>query len=495
MSLLGIDLGSSSIKLAIIDSETGKTIGTTQYPETEMEIIASKAGWAEQEPEKWWSYIKTGLAKLGVQHNLKSIKAIGITYQMHGLVCVDKNKEVLRPSIIWCDSRAVEIGNKAFKEIGENVCLENLLNSPGNFTASKLSWVKQNEPELFDKIDKIMLPGDFIAMKLTGEINTTITGLSEGTFWDYTKHQPADFLLNYYGIPQNMIPETKLVFEEQCGVIPSIANELGLKPGTPIAYRAGDQPNNAFSLNVNEPGEIAATGGTSGVVYAVSDQQKYDPESRVNIFAHVNHTNTLSRYGVLLCINGTGILNSWLNKFSGNKQYSYDEMNAMARNANIGSEGLTIIPFGNGAERVLRNKETGAQIGNINFNIHSHDHIFRAAQEGIAFSFMYGINLMQKYNGVKLKTIKAGHANLFLSDVFRDTLAGITNQPIEIYNTDGAIGAARGAGIGTGIYKTQEEAFESLEKIMTVEPQSSKHSEYENAYNNWENELIKLAAK
>ncbi len=492
MNLLGIDVGSSSIKLAVIDSQSGKTLAKAQYPESEMKIDSPHQGWAEQNPNDWWKNIKSGMQIIAKSIDPKTIGAIGISYQMHGLVCVDKDENVLRPSIIWCDSRAVEIGNKAFAEIGEEKCLSSLLNSPGNFTASKLAWVKNNEPEIFEKIDKILLPGDFVAMKLTGVANTTISGLSEGILWNYSEDSPASFLMDYYGIPESMIAPITDTFGDQGKVSKQAADELGLSEGISVSYRAGDQPNNAFSLNVLNPGEIAATAGTSGVVYAISEEQKYDPKSRVNGFAHVNYKKQSPRYGILLCINGTGILNSWMNKNVGTQKYSYEEMNEVAANASIGSEGLVVLPFGNGAERVLENKNPGSQISNLNFNVHSTPHLLRAAQEGIAFSFKYGIDLMEKFNGLELKTIRAGHANMFLSPIFRDTLAAITKQPIEIYDTDGAVGAARGAGVGAGVYSSFEEAFSTLAIVKTIEPDLSKADEYSSAYNNWNNILEKI---
>jgi xylulokinase len=492
MNLLGIDLGSSSIKLAVLDSQSGKILAKAQYPETEMQIASPKPGWAEQAPDMWWSNFKKGLHIISGQVDLKSISAIGISYQMHGLVCVDKNQNVLRPSIIWCDSRAVDNGNKAFKEIGEEKCLQDLLNSPGNFTASKLAWVKNNEPDIFEKIDKIMLPGDYFAMMLSGESNTTVSGLSEGIFWDFTRNTPAEFLLKYYGISSDKLSNIVPTFGNQGTVNKKAAEELGLKEGTLISYRAGDQPNNAFSLNVLNPGEIAATAGTSGVVYAISQEQKYDPKSRVNVFAHVNHEKAKPHYGILLCINGTGILNSWMNKNVGTQKLSYPEMNDLAAKAPIGSDGMVVLPFGNGAERILENKNIGSQISNLNFNNHTVSHLLRASQEGIAFSFMFGIEIMQKHNGLSLKTIRAGHANMFLSPIFRETLSSITGQPIDIYDTDGAVGAARGAGVGAGEYKDMTDAFSKLTKILTIEPNQKLIPAYQQAYLNWKKTLEKF---
>ncbi len=491
MILLGIDVGSSSVKTSLLDAGSGKNIASAQYPKQEMKITSLKAGWAEQSPEEWWQNIQYALKELK-QHkdvDLSQVQAIGITYQMHGLVCVDSNHEVIRPSIIWCDSRAVEIGNKAFEDIGGEKCLSTLFNSPGNFTASKLKWVKDNEPDKYARIHKIMLPGDYIAMRLTGQINTTVTGLSEGIFWNFPENKLSDELMNYYGFSPDYIPDIVPAFGNQGEVSQGTADELGLRAGIPVTYRAGDQPNNAFSLNVLQPGEIAATAGTSGVVYGVTDQYAYDPKSRVNIFAHVNHEVDQPRHGVLLCVNGTGILNSWVQKNLAGKELSYPEMNEEASQIPIGSEGLSIIPFGNGAERVIENRNPGCHFANLNFNIHNSSHVIRAAQEGIAFSFKYGIDIMAEYTGLHVSLIRAGHANMFLSPVFRETLAGVTGVSIDMYNTDGAEGAARGAGVGSGIFKSFTEAFAHLEKLSTVEPETAKKNQYDDAYNNWLNAL------
>ena len=490
MQLLGIDIGSSSVKTSIIDGATGECLASVFYPKKEMSIIAKETGWAEQKPEDWWENMKLALGDCLKEDKVdpQQIKAIGISYQMHGLVMVDKDQKVLRPSIIWCDSRATEIGAKAFDEIGGEKCLSSLLNSPGNFTASKLKWVKDNEPELFAQCDKIMLPGDYIAMRITGKATTTASGLSEGIFWDFQKNEVSKDVLNNYGFPESVIPEILDTFTNQGQITKEAAAELGISEEAVVAYRGGDQPNNALSLNVLKPGEVATTAGTSGVVYGVSGDVKYDPQSRVNTFAHVNHSAEENRLGVLLCINGTGILNSWMNSKVGGGKYSYPEMNELAAQVPIGSDGLTILPFGNGAERVLENKEVGAQIGNLAFNNHSQGHLFRAAQEGIVFSFKYGMDIMKEV-GIETNVIRAGEANMFLSPIFRETLAGITGATIELYNTDGSVGAARGAGVGCGFYSSFEEAFKNLKVVKTITPDESKKAEYEVAYENWLKEL------
>ena len=490
MFLLGYDIGSSSVKASLVDAQSGQCVASAFYPKSEAPIKAVQAGWAEQAPDAWWQYLKDATADVLAQSHADKadIKAIGISYQMHGLVCVDKDLKPLRDSIIWCDSRAVPYGQRAFEALGSERCLSHLLNSPGNFTAAKLAWVRENEPDLFAKIYKVMLPGDYIAARLSGTAATTVSGLSEGIMWDFVEDKPAQFLLDYFGIPADMLADRVPTFGLQGEVNAAAAAELGLAEGTPITYRAGDQPNNALSLDVFEPGEAATTAGTSGVVYGVIDRVGYDPQSRVNTFAHVNHQSSATRLGVLLCINGTGILNSWARRNVAPTGIGYAEMNDLAAQAPIGAAGLSILPFGNGAERVLCNREVGASIHGVNFNIHTQAHLLRAVQEGIVFSFAYGMEVMNQM-GMDLKTIRAGKANMFLSPIFRDTLAGVTGATIELCDTDGSVGAARGAGMGVGIYADHREAFATLKKLQVIEPVAKDEAAYREAYERWKQKI------
>ncbi|MFT4204975.1 MAG: FGGY family carbohydrate kinase [Chitinophagaceae bacterium] len=489
MYLLGIDLGTSFIKATLVDATTKKPIISLTYPEQEIPIDAAQPDWAEQDPNLWWSNVQAVILKLKQSHGqlFPAIAAIGIAYQMHGLVCVDKHKNVLRESIIWCDSRAVAIGKQAFETIGKEKCLAHLLNSPGNFTASKLKWVKDNEPETYNRIDKIMLPGDFIAMKLTGETNTSISALSEGVFWDFKERKVSDDVLNYYGFDKKIIPDIQNVFENHGTVTDDIAEKLGLPKGIPVAYKAGDQPNNALSLHALKPGEVAATAGTSGVVYAVTDQLLYDRESRINGFAHVNHTNEQPRIGVLLNINGVGIANSWMRKIAANG-LGYHAMNEKAAQVKPGSDGLQVLPFGNGAERMLGNRIIQAHIDNIQFNIHGDAHLYRAVQEGIAFAFRYGVDIIRE-NGLDLSVIRVAHANMFLSPVFAQTFVNTLSVPIELYPVDGSVGAALGAGIGAGVFANEDEAFADTKPIKRIVPETT--DLYETLYQSWKELLNK----
>ncbi|MEO9512173.1 MAG: FGGY family carbohydrate kinase [Flavobacteriaceae bacterium] len=487
MYYLGIDLGSSSVKIALVDSASGKNIGVVQEPDTEMSMHAPKKGWAEQDPMDWWNYVCSGIAKIKNVYNISEneIQGIGISYQMHGLVLVDAKGELLRNSIIWCDSRAVTIGNKAYQEIGEVICDSHLLNSPANFTASKLRWVKENEPETYDKVYKFMLPGDFIASRFSEKINTTISGLSEGIFWDFEQDDVSKTLLDYYQIPTTFVPEIVDTFGVQATLSPKGAKESGLLEGTPILYRAGDQPNNALSLNVFHPGEVAATGGTSGVVYAITDNLSVKESSRVNNFAHVNYKKgTLKNIGKLLCINGAGIQYRWL--LNNLDVASYEEMNSLAAQVEIGSDGICVIPFGNGAERMLENKTIGTRMVNLDLNRHSKAHICRATLEGIAFSFVYGIEIMNS-DGINAKVMRAGNDNLFRSEIFSNTIATLIQQEIEIYNTTGAVGAARACTLSKNGYDTFS-GYMKNDHVHTYTPFKDTQ-QHQTAYQNWKKEL------
>lgn len=489
MYLLGYDIGSSSVKIALVQADTGEKIAALQSPETEMEILSPQADWAEQHPEIWWNNVclltRKLLATTGIDP--ANIRGIGIAYQMHGLVLVDKNREVLRPAIIWCDSRAVAIGNKAFADLGAESCLPRLLNSPGNFTASKLKWVQENEPEVYGRIHKFMLPGDFIAFKLTGEIMTTPGGLSEAMLWDFSKNELAGFVMTYFGFDHNLVPQCVPTFSLQGKLTPSAAAATGLITGTPLAYRAGDQPNNALSVNVLNPGEVAATGGTSGVVYGVVDQLVFDPQSRVNGFAHVNHSAENPRVGILLCINGAGIQYSWTKREVAPGGISYQEMEVAAASVPPGSDGLRVLPFGNGAERMLGNRNIGSSVHNLHFNRHSRAHLYRAALEGVAFSFVYGMNVL-KDMGLDVQVIRVGNDNLFQSNIFSNTISSLVGSRIELVETTGAAGAAKAAGVATGFYRSIEEAVQKTRALISYEPLDRAEA-FEMAYLAWQRDL------
>jgi xylulokinase len=469
MLLLGIDVGTSSIKVSVVDAGTQRCLAAAVFPETEAPIHAIQPGWAEQKPASWWDYVTKAILQCHSTNNYdpQDIVAIGIAYQMHGLVITDKKKEVLRDAIIWCDSRAVQTGQQAFSKIGESTCLAHFLNSPANFTASKLAWVKNNEPAIYSRVDKMMLPGDYICLKLTGEVTTTTSALSEAILWDFQQNEPARRVMEHFEFDPSFIPAIRPVFSTHGTITRAVAEQLKLKKGIPVTYKAGDQLNNALALNVFEPGEVAATAGTSGVIYAVTDELSYDPQLRVNSFAHINHSAENIRIGVLLCINGAGIFNRWMKNIVG-AQNSYEGWNQAAAMIPIGAGGLFAIPFGNGAERMLNNQAVGAHFHGLDFNVHTAAHMMRSVQEGIAFAFRYGFDIMRS-NGINPSVIRAARTNLFLSDVFTKAFAGVNNISVELYEGDGSYGAAIGAGLGAGIYKDPT-ALKERKPVASVNP-------------------------
>ena len=493
MYFLGIDLGSSSIKLSVFDAEKGITVCAVTVPEFEMDIIAPAFGWAEQDPNSWWQYVKNGIQELSNKHyfDLKKIVGIGIAYQMHGLVLVDENLNPVRSSIIWCDSRAVALGNETYDRMGHEYCQQQILGSPGNFTASKLKWVQTNQPEIFEKAAYMMLPGDFIAAKLSGLAQISTSGLSEAALWNFAKEALATEVLQEMGLPEKMIPEIVPNFGQQANIHPDVAVELGFNINVKITYRGGDQPNNAFSLNVLKPGEIATTAGTSAVIYTVTDTDIYDKENRINTFLHVNNTETQKNNGVMLCINGSGILYQWLRKIMSVNRTSliaYNTLNDEAAKVEAGSNGLRFYPFGNGVERIFNNKKSDSGIQNLNFNIHQSSHLIRAACEGIVFAMNYGFDIMKSV-GASGDVVRAGNANLFLSPVFREIFTNTTQTTLELYNTSGAEGAARGAAFGYGYYGSFDEAFQGLKCIKRIEPDLALTSQYQDIYQEWKNHI------
>jgi xylulokinase len=493
--LLGYDLGSSSVKAALLDVDSGKSLASAFSPVSEMRIHSPHPGFAEQDPEEWWQELiqATRLLRKKFPFRKDEIGAIGISYQMHGLVCIDKSGSSIRPAIIWCDSRAVQYGSDAFNNLGHAFCLDHFLNSPGNFTASKLKWIKDNEPKTYAKTVRILLPGDFIALKMTGDATTTISGLSEGIFWDYKEDGIAYSLLDFYKIDKSLLAPIVPNFGDQGKLQASAAELLDVAEGTPICYRAGDQPNNAFSLNVMDPGDIAATAGTSGVLYGISDKPVYDLHSRVNSFIHVNHSRENPRYGILMCLNGTGILNSWLRREFFPDE-SYETMNAGASVIPIGADGIICYPFGNGSERILENRNIGGQVKGLDFNRHNKYHLARAAQEGIVFSMIYGAGIMQEM-GLNLQRIRAGYSNMFLSDLFAQTFADCSDCPVELYNTDGSQGAARGAGYGVKLYSQMKDCFHGMEIIRKVDPDKNLRPKILEIYEHWKEGLKSLMLK
>ncbi len=487
--LLGIDLGSSAVKASLIEAGTGRLVAQASSPEEEMAILSPRPGWAEQDPEEWWrnAVAAAGRIRILAPKEMQDVEAVGISYQMHGLVVTDRSGRVLRPAIIWCDGRAVEIGARALREMGVDACMRRLLGGPGNFTASKLAWVRENEPEVFSRVRLAMLPGDWLAARMTGSCSTTASGLSEAALWDFEHDEPARFVLEHFGIPISVIPPVSPAFSVQGEVGAAHSAELGIPRGAKVSYRAGDQINNAFALGALRPGDAAANAGTSGVVYGVTSERKPDPGGRVNTFLHVNHSKMDPRYGVLLCTNGAGGLYRWIRGLLNAGEsgpWAYGRMDDQAGKAPPCSGGVLVLPFGNGPERSLGNRNPGASIHGVDFNSHGLPHVLRAGLEGVAFSLRHGVEVMQSL-GFGLSAVRAGDANLFKSRLFRRIFSSAVGARLLVFGTDGSQGAARGAGVGAGLYRTPEEAAGRLDVLDEIRPDPDLAARYEETYRRW----------
>lgn len=492
MYLLGFDIGSSSIKGALIDAESKKTIRVVSAPDREMPIDSPDRGFAEQDPEMWWKYV-CRCSNMLMEHHPEAknrIGAIGLTYQMHGLVLTDDEGKVLRSSVIWCDSRAVSTGRELEEKLDANAFLGSHYNVPGNFTFSKLRWVQKHQPDIFEQSEKFMLPGDYIAFRMTGEIRTSYTGLSEAILWNFKEGKANEDLLRQWDMDPRLIPGHAPSFATQGYVHATAREELGLDSGgkIPVSYRSGDQPNNAWSLNVNEPGVMAGAGGTSGVLYGISEDPVIDLTQRTNSFAHVNYEPERPRIGVLLCINGAGILYSWIRKNITGSDFSYDELERRATSVAPGADGLQFLPFGNGAERMLQNKPVQAHLMQLDLNRHRQDHIIRAGLEGVGFAFVYGYEIM-KGLGLASDILRVGNDNLFLSGIFSGLISAMTGMRIEIREATGAVGAALGAGVGAGIYTSPQDAMKDSAVLQTVIPDPELQELYRPYYKLWKTEL------
>ncbi len=440
---LGIDIGTSSIKAALLDAEGGRQLASASSPDTELAILAPEPGFAEQDPDVWWEHVQNAVCLLPEDLRAR-VLGIGIGYQMHGLVLVDDGHRPTRDAIIWCDSRAASIGDRAADALGD-YWMGNLLNSPGNFTASKLRWVIENEPDTIARSRWAMLPGDYIALRLTGRPLTSNSGLSEMALWDFAAGDRSHRLLEQFEIPDGMIPEAVPTCGPQGRLRPDMAAALGLPESVEVTFRAGDQPTNALALGVMEPGEVAATAGTSGVIYSVTADAFADPLQRVNTFLHVNRSSREAANGVLCCVNGCGSLMNWIRNKLFDADRSYDDLNELAQTAPLGADGLLVHPFGNGAERILGNVNLGAHVSHLDFTRHTSAHLCRAAQESVAFALFYGIEALPRPS-----LIRASKANLFLSALFSQTVADLTGAVVEIHDTQTVYGAAWGAAMGAG---------------------------------------------
>lgn len=436
MAFLGIDVGTSSVKVSIVGEDGVILASATAPASSERAINSPNPNWAEQNPEDWWEDAQQAILNLPLEARLQ-VEAIGIAYQMHGLVLVDSQFQPVRPSIIWCDGRNIQESQILAESLGLDALENRLLNKPGTLTLAKLAWVAEHEPETLAKAHTFGLPGDFIAYKLTGEWSTTKSGYSEMVGWDFGASIPFEegFRKAGWKLP---LPEARPNLEEGAPIQKVIAEKLGLPPSARVTYRAGDQPNNAFGLGVLQQGETAISAGTSGVLYGIGDSSPGLHEG-INRFLHVN-----SQIGVLMCLNGVGSALAFARRTWFQNQ-SYEALSELASQANP-ENCPYFFPFGNGAERILSERAFSG-FTELDFNRHNLPELARSVFEGIAFAYRLGSEKMEKA-GCLSKVVNGTESGLLKSSFFAQLLANELQVELILSEGDGSTAAARGAALG-----------------------------------------------
>lgn len=470
--LLGIDIGTSGTK-TVLFNEMGDTIASAigEYP-----LYQPHIGWAEQEPEDWWQAtvdtIKQVLDTSGV--NPADIKGIGLSGQMHGMVLLNKEGNVLRSSIIWCDQRTQEECHKITEIIGKERLIEITANPAlTGFTASKVMWVKNHQPDIFEKIYKILLPKDYIRYKLTGEFATEVSDASGMQFLDVPKRTWSGEILNKLGLDYKWMPAVYESQEVSGKVTKKVAQLTGLAPGTPVVGGGGDQAAGAVGNGIVKPGVISSTIGTSGVVFAHMDEVNIDPRGRVHTFCHAV-PNTWHVMGVT---QGAGLSLQWMRNNFGAAERElaefldidpYELMTKEAQKAAPGCEGLIYLPYLMGE----RTPHLDPYAKGVFFGLsakHGRNEMIRTVMEGVAYSLRDCLEII-KGMGVSVSEVRASGGG-GKSSLWRQMQADIFNNPITTINSSEgpALGAALLAGVGTEVYNSVPEACEAAIKTISVQ--------------------------
>lgn len=494
--LLGIDIGTSGTKTVLFD-EAGNTIASAlgEYP-----LYQPNVGWAEQDPEDWWkatfSTIKAVLGKSGV--NPSDVKGVGLSGQMHGAVLLDKDNQVLRKAIIWCDQRSSAECDQITSIIGKERLIEITANPAlTGFTASKVMWVKNNEPEIFEKVKKILLPKDYIRFKLTGEFATEVSDASGMQFMDIPKRKWSSEVLDKLGIDKGLLGD---VYESQevSGKVHKAAAELtGLKEGTPVVGGAGDQAAGAVGNGIVRPGVISSTIGTSGVVFAFSENVSIDPKGRVHTFCHAV-PNTWHIMGVT---QGAGLSLKWFrDNFCIEEKRTaelmgidpYVLMDQEADRVEAGCSGLIYLPYMMGE----RTPHLDPNAKGVFFGLsakHEKQDMLRAVMEGVVYSLKDCLEIIKEM-GVDVSEVRASGGG-GKSKLWRQMQSDVFGTEITTINSSegGALGVALLAGVGTGVYSSVPEACDAIIKVKTRQAAdmalNAKYQKFYNIYGSLYNSL------
>jgi xylulokinase len=463
MKFLGIDIGTSGSRSVVID-ENGKVIASATA--LHEDFASPEIGWAEQNPDDWWRACKETIAKVLQTVKADEISAISFSGQMHGSVFLDKADKVIRPALLWCDQRTEKQCDEITAKIGKERLIELVCNPAiTGFTLPKMLWLRENEPEKWARVATVLLPKDYIRLKLSGDKASDVADSSGTLLFDVQNRKWSGEMLSAFSIDEAILPKVYESIEVTGRVSESGASETGLKIGTPIIAGAGDNAAGAIGMGIVEVGKVSATIGTSGVIFAVSDKPRLDLQGRIHTLCHAM-PGRWHNTGVTL---SAGLSFKWFRENFGDGN-SYDELVHEAEKVPSGSEGAIWLPYLMGERTPHLDANARAAFIGITAS-HTKAHFTRAVLEGVAFSLRDSLEIF-KESGVEISSIRLGGGGA-KSKLWRQIQADIYGKSVEIIEADegAAFGAAILAGVGVGAWKSVEEACEKTIRVAeTIEP-------------------------
>ena len=477
MKFLGLDIGTGGSRAVIIGSD-GEVSSSSVVEH--MAFASPHIGWAEQSPEDWWrascEAIRGALKISGVDPF--EIGAVSFSGQMHGSVLLDEKDQVLRPALLWCDQRTADEVAEITETIGATRLIE-LVSNPAvtGFTLPKLLWVRTHEPQTWERVRSVLLPKDYIRLRLTGDKASDVADSSGTLLFDVRARKWSTEMLERFEIDESFRPS---VYEstDVTGVISKAGAEAtGLKEGTPVIAGAGDNAAGAIGAGIVKPGSVGVTIGTSGVVFIVTDQPKLDLKGRVHSLCHA----VPGRWHMTGVTLAAGQSLKWFREMLG-QGATYDELTKQAESVPSGSDGAVWLPYLMGERTPHLDPNARAAFVGLTAS-HTRGHLTRAIMEGVAFSLREAIDIFREL-GAPINEIRLGGGGA-RSQLWRKIQADVYGQTVSTITADegAAFGAAILAGVGVGAWKTVDEACAATIKIdKQIEPDFASHEVLENNY-------------
>ncbi|WP_136689820.1 xylulokinase [Halorhabdus amylolytica] len=488
---MGLDLGTSGVKILVTDAD-GEVVATTteEYPLYQPEV-----GWSEQNPAEWWDATVAGIEAVLDDPAVDpgEIEGLGLTGQMHGSVFLDGDHEVLRPAILWNDTRTSEQCAEIEERVGEDRIIELASNPPfEGFTAPKILWVQEHEPEVFERTEKILLPKDFIRLKLTGEFATDVSDASGTLLLNVGERDWSTEILETLDIPRELLPEVYESPKVTGEITDAVSERTGLPAGTPVVAGAGDNAAGAVGSGVVEDGDVWGSIGTSGVIFVATDEERTDPDGRVHTFCHAV-PGKWHAMGVMLAAGGAF---SWFADTLGGPEEvvadqlgtdTFDVLTDEATTVQPGSEGLIFLPYLNGERTPHRDADARGVFFGLSTR-HEKAHIVRSVLEGVTYGLRDSLRIVRDDLGVDTGQLKAAGGGA-KSPLWKQIQADIFDAEILTPNVDEgpAYGSALLAGVGAGVYDSVEGATErAVDIVDSVEPNGTHTQVYDEYYEIYE---------